>query len=35
VQWNDAFVETAARSLEVDESASFMLDEELTTEKNK
>lgn len=35
VVWNEAFVETAAKPLDVDESASFMLDEELTSAKNK
>ncbi len=35
VLWNDALVETSAVDLEVEESATFILDEVLTTEKNK
>ncbi|MBI1288933.1 MAG: hypothetical protein GC178_15300 [Flavobacteriales bacterium] len=35
VQWNDAMVETKAKPLDVDENATFMLDEALTAEKNK
>lgn len=35
VRWNDAFVETSAKPLDADESATFMLDETLTNEKNK
>lgn len=35
VQWNDAMVESTAKPLDVDEDATFMLDEELTAEKNK